>query len=152
VKTNPDLASMQGAIGTWRTTGRHPYLPGRTLRGTATFAWIEDGAFIRMETHMEDPEVPDGVAVFGADQGACTMLYHDARGVSRVYGVELHADGFTWSRDGPDMAQRFQVTVAGDRMTGRGQMKKAGAAAWEGDLELDCERVAHQDREVHGQR
>jgi hypothetical protein len=69
------------------------------------------------------------------------MLYHDVRGVSRLYTVVWHPDGFTWSRDGPDMAQSFRVTIAGDRMTGRGRLRKAGADAWERDLELDFERV-----------
>lgn len=142
--TNAALAPFDRALGTWRVAGRHPLLPGRTLRGRVTFERVEGGAFVRMRTKMEDAEVPEGVALFGTDDaaGTCTMLYHDERGVSRRYEVALDADGFRWSRDDATLAQRFRVTLAKDgrRMQGRGTMSRDGRA-WEGDLDLDYEKV-----------
>ncbi|HXS83498.1 MAG TPA: hypothetical protein VN896_12350 [Methylomirabilota bacterium] len=143
--TNPALAILDGAVGTWTVTGSHPYLPGRTLRGRVTFERIEAGAFVRMHSKMDDPEIPEGVAIFGTDDAdnACTMLYFDVRGVARKYDVALHADGFTWSRDAPQFAQRFRVTIANDgrTMEGEGTMKKDGPA-WEPDLRLSYVRDA----------
>jgi hypothetical protein len=65
------------------------------------------------------------------------------RGVSRRYEVELHADGFSWSRDSPKLTQRFRVTSADDHRTmeGEGTMQKDGGA-WEPDLRLSYVRVA----------
>jgi hypothetical protein len=141
---NPALATLDRAVGAWIVTGSHPYLPDRALRGRVTFERIEDGAFLRMHSKMEDPEIPEAVAIFGTDDAdnACTMLYFDVRGVARVYDVEFHADGFTWSRDAPQFAQRFHVTIANDGQTmeGEGKMKKAGAA-WEADLRLSYVRA-----------
>jgi hypothetical protein len=98
--TNPALASFDRAIGAWSVVGAHPMLPGRALRGRVVFERVDDGAFIRMRSTMDDDDIPDGVALFGTDDdGGCTMLYFDARGVSRTYDVALHDDGFAWSRN-----------------------------------------------------
>jgi hypothetical protein len=91
---------------------------------------------------MEDPELPEGVAVFGtdSDEGTCTMLYFDERGVARTYDVELHEDGFTWSRDAK-FAQSFRVTFASDgrTMASEGKMKRDGGP-WEPDLSMTYTR------------
>lgn len=143
--TNPALATLDRAVGTWTVTGSHPYLTGRTLRGRVTFERIEGGAFLRMHSKIDDPEIPEGVAIFGTDDddNACTMLYFDVRGVARKYDVAFHADGFTWSRNSPQFAQRFRVTIAKDgrTMEGEGTMKKGGQA-WEPDLRLSYVRAA----------
>lgn len=144
MRPNPALASLESALGTWKVTGSHPYLPGRTLHGRVTFERIEGGAFVRMHARTEDPEIPEGVAIFGTDDsdGACTMLYHDERGVARRYEVTLHPDGFTWSRDTEEFSQRFRVTLANDggTMEGEGSMKK-GDGGWEPDLRLSYVRA-----------
>jgi len=145
MKTNPALATLDRVVGTWTVTGSHPYLAGRTLRGRVTFERIEGGAFIRMHMQMEDPEIPECVAIFGTDDAgdACTMLYFDARGVARRYDVALHADGFTWSRDAPQFAQRFRFTIAKDgrSMEGEGAMSRDGRP-WEPDLRLSYARAS----------
>jgi hypothetical protein len=144
MKANPALALLTRTVGTWAVTGSHPYLPGRTLRGKVTFEPIEGGAFLRMHSKMEDPELPEGVAIFGTDgeDETCTMLYFDERGVARKYDVTFQADGYTWSRDSPKFAQRFRVTIAvdGRKMESEGSMKKDGGS-WEPDLRLSYVRV-----------
>jgi len=144
MKTNPALATLDRAVGTWTVTGSHPYFPGRTLRGRVTFERIEGGAFVRMHSKPDDPEIPEGIALFGTDDadGSCTMLYFDVRGVARRYEVTLDPDGFTWSRDTPEFSQRFRVAIAsnGDTMEGEGTMKRDGAE-WEPDLRLSYARV-----------
>lgn len=136
---NPILAPLKGLVGQWRTTGTHPYLSRRTLHGRASFEWIEGAAFLLMRTEMDAAEIPNGVAIFGADDqaGECFMLYFDERGVSRKYDVEIRTDGLVWTRNHPAFAQRFTLTMAADgrSMVGRGEMSRE-KAAWEPDLEL----------------
>lgn len=146
MKPNPALAPLDRAIGgTWEVTGSHPYLPGRTLHGRVTFERIEGGAFVRMHSKMDDPEIPEGVAIFGTDvdDQTCTMLYFDERSIGRRYDVTLREDGFSWSRDTPQFAQRFRVTIAEDgrTMQGEGTMRKGGNE-WEPDLCLSYVRAA----------
>jgi hypothetical protein len=144
MKTNPALSLLDRAVGTWNVTGTHPYLPGRTLPGRVTFERIEGGAFLRMHSKMDDPELPEGVAIFGTDSDdeTCTMLYFDERSVGRRYDVMFDEDGFAWSRDTPRFAQRFRVTIAQDgrTMRGEGTMKKDGSE-WEPDLRLSYVRA-----------
>jgi hypothetical protein len=144
MKTNPALSLLDRTVGTWIVTGSHPQLPGRTLHGRMTFERIEGGAFVRMHSKMDDPELPEGVAIFGtdSDDATCTMLYFDERGVGRRYDVTFHEDGFTWSRDAVQFAQRFRVTLAKDgrTMESEGLMKKDGSE-WEADLRLSYVRA-----------
>lgn len=144
MKTNEALSPLAETIGTWNVTGSHPALPGRSIPGRVTFEHIEGGAFIRMTSKMEDPQFPEGVAIFGTDgdDHSCTMIYFDDRGVSRCYDVTFHEDGFTWSRDSDVFAQRFRVTIAEDgrSMESEGQMKKKGSD-WEPDLRLSYVRT-----------
>jgi hypothetical protein len=97
-----------------------------------------------MHSKMEDPEIPEGVAIFGTDSDdkTCSMLYFDERTVGRRYDVASGEDGFTWSRDTSPLAQRYRVTIAKDgrAMHGEGAMKKDGEA-WEPDLRLSYIRV-----------
>ena len=145
MKRNPALATLDRVVGTWTVTGSHPYLPGRTLHGRVTFEPVEDGAFIRMHSKMDDPEIPEGVAIFGTDDAdnTGTMLYFDARGVARKYSVAFDADSFSWSRNAPQFAQRYHVAIAKNArsMEGEGEMKKDGHA-WEPDLRLSYVRAA----------
>jgi hypothetical protein len=144
MKPNPGLALLDRTLGTWTVTGSHPYFPGRTLHGKVTFERIESGAFVRMHSKMQDPEFPEGVAVFGTDgdDNTCTMLYFDERVVARRYDVAFHPHGFTWSRNSPKFSQRFHVTIADDgrKMESEGTMKKQDGE-WEPDLRLSYLRV-----------
>ncbi|HTJ45896.1 MAG TPA: hypothetical protein VL463_27520 [Kofleriaceae bacterium] len=140
---NPALAKLAGLVGEWTTEGTHPMVPGKTFHGRVTFEWIEDGAFLRMRSRTDEPEIPDGVAVFGSDDehGTHSMLYFDERKVSRRYEVEVRDDGLRWSRDSSKLAQRYDLRIVdgGARMIGKGELSRDGAS-WEGDLSLTYER------------
>lgn len=140
MKSNPALSALDRTLGTWSVTGTHPMMPGRTLRGEVTFERVEGGAFVCVRSKMVDPEIPEGIALFGTDDehGTCTLIYFDARGVSRNYTVTFHDDGFTWSRASEKLAQRFRLTIASDgaSMLGEGSMQQDGGA-WGPDLRLE---------------
>jgi len=144
-KENTRLAAFAPLLGDWLTTGKHPHLPGRTLRGRVSFERIEDGAFVRMRSTSAEPEIPSGVAIFGSDdaEGAGAMLYFDERGVSRRYAFELREGELSWRRDDPAFRQRFTIRVqrGGQQLSGKGEMSRDDAP-WEGDLDLEYERAA----------
>jgi hypothetical protein len=145
VQPNPHLQRLAVLVGNWTTQGTHPMLPGRTLHGHTTFAWIESGAFLLARTHIDEPEIPDGVAIIGTDDGrpdAGGMLYFDVRGVSREYRWSISGNVWTWSRDDAKLAQRIKLTISEDgrSIVSTGEMSKNGGA-WEPDLQLDYTRV-----------
>ena len=140
---NPSLHPLGWLIGRWATVGSHPQLPGTVLRGRASCEWLEDGAFLRMRTWTEHPQVPDGVAIIGSDDAlrAFSMLYFDERGVSRRYELTVDGTVVRWWRDAPDFSQRYTWTLAADgrTMRGVGELSRDGTS-WEPDLELTYTR------------
>ena len=143
-KPNPALAPFGVLVGTWRTVGTHPLVPGTTFHGRTSFAWMEGGAFLLMHSQIEEPEIPSAIAVFGSDDatGECSMLYFDERGVSRRYEVSLRDNVWTWWRNDPAFSQRVVGTIAADGRTivSRGEMSRDGAG-WEPDLALTYTRL-----------
>lgn len=143
-KANPELEPFGVLIGRWSTTGTHPYFPGVTVRGRATFEWLEGGAFLLSRSDPDHPQFPAGVSVFGTDDasGKCYMLYFDERSVSRKYDVSLEGRVLHWWRDDPVFAQDFTLTIAdgGDEMVAQGRMSNEGGP-WEDDLRIVYTRI-----------
>ena len=143
-KPNPRLQPLSVLVGTWKTVGTHPLVPGKTFHGSVSFSWIEGGAFLRMHSQIDEPEIPTAIAVFGTDDGSdsCSMLYFDERGVSRRYEAGLHDNEWRWWRNDPEFSQRFVGTIApdGGTIVGRGEFSRNGGP-WEPDLALTYNRV-----------
>jgi len=100
---NPALDPLAFLIGEWRTTGKHPKVPNKTLCGRTSFAWHEGGAFLIMRQEIDEPQFPDGVAIIGSDDsGKFSMTYFDERGVSRARSGDALATiarlALTWAR------------------------------------------------------
>jgi hypothetical protein len=148
---NPNLAPLEPLIGEWEMEA---VVEGETvMRGTSTFAWTEDGAFLRQtadgeatpgslwEGHLPFPTV----AITGADDtlDSYSVLYSDARGVVRIYAMTV-ADGVIrqW-RNAPDFHQRFTATVSDDgaRIHAQWEMSNDGEN-WSLDFELTYTRVS----------
>ena len=143
-KPNPALEPLSVLVGTWKTIGTHPLVPGTTFHGRTSFAWMAGGAFLIMHSEIDEPEIPSGIAVFGTDDttGECSMLYFDERGVSRRYEVTLQNNVWKWWRNAPGFSQHCTTTIAPDgrTMASRGQYSRDGIS-WEPDLELTYTRV-----------
>lgn len=140
---NPRLAPLAFLLGEWTTIGSHPMLPGPPLEGQTTFAWSDGGAFMVMHSHVDHPQVPDGVAYLGSDDraGTFTMIYFDEREVSRIYEVEVGEGSVTWSRDDPELAQSMTLTAQpGGTIASRGRMSQNGGK-WRDDLSQTFNRT-----------
>jgi len=141
---NPKFKPFSKVIGKWKTVGTHPYLPNRTLHGQTSFEWIEGGAFLRMRSEIDEPEIPSGIAVFGSDDasGEYFMIYFDERTVSRKYDVSWHDEHWKWWRNALGFSQRCTLTFTDDgrKMLSQGELSKDGSI-WEKDLELIYTRV-----------
>lgn len=107
-----------------------------------------------MHSEMRQPEVPQGVAIFGSDDNASIVLiYFDQRGVSRHYQVSINGSEMRWRRDDPKISQRmsFIVSADGKVIEQVGQMSEGGGP-WQDDLTLTYHAVASEptDPTVNG--
>lgn len=142
---NGAAEALAPLIGIWDTVGVHGMIPGTTLHGRASFEWLEPSGLVVMRSRIhEDVGVPAGVAVIGSDDqlGTYSMVYYDARGVSRIQGVSVDGAVLRWWRDTPDFAQRYTLTVEPDgrTMVGTGELSRDGST-WQQDLDLTYTRV-----------
>jgi hypothetical protein len=145
MQANPRLQALAVLVGEWTTVGAHPMLPGKTFHGRTTYGWLDSGAFLRGQMHIDEPEIPDGVAILGTDDAtsdAGAMLYFDTRNVSREYRWTMSGNVLTWSRNAPGFSQRMVLTIAedGQRIEAQGEMSRNGQT-WEPDLQLTYSRV-----------
>jgi hypothetical protein len=95
--------------------------------------------------HIEEPEIPDGVAILGTDDAtpdAGAMLYFDVRNVAREYRWTMSGNVWAWSRNAPGFSQRMLLTIAedGQSVEAKGEMSQDGLT-WEPDLQLTYSRV-----------
>jgi hypothetical protein len=132
---NPALKPFEVLIGEWKSTGLHPYFPDAELHGRVIFEWIEGGAFVLMHSEIDHPKFPDGIAIFGSDDGAQAyyMIYFDERGVSRKYDVMITETQLKWWRDDKHFSQRFTMDITKDKLVTTGEMSREGGE-WEKDL------------------
>jgi hypothetical protein len=141
---NSALAPLERLVGTWTTTGTHALIPDTPLHGRTTFEWIEGGAFLKMQSEIDEPQIPTGLAIIGSDDatGQISMLYFDERGVSRRYEASMHGDVWRWWRNAPGFSQRYSCTISDDgrTMIGKGELSKDGST-WQKDLDLTYTRV-----------
>ncbi|MEV0646183.1 hypothetical protein AB0I28_13060 [Phytomonospora sp. NPDC050363] len=138
---NAKMAELEGLVGQWRITLSDAWFlepAGTEVTGSATVEWIGE-AFIAMRTTLQGEL--DMVLGRSDARDAYTALYHDDRGVSRVF--EMTFDGGNWvlSRADPDFHQRFVATVEPDRISGRWEASEDAGATWRKDFDLVYDRV-----------
>jgi hypothetical protein len=130
-------------VGSWRTTLRNAWFlepPDREVPGSATVEWLSD-AFVVFRWTMEGDvggATSEMVLVLGRSdpQDAYTALYHDERGVCRVYAMTFDGSHWTLNREDSDMFQRFVADVEPDLIQGRWEASDDEGATWRTDFEL----------------
>ena len=108
--------------------------------GRATFEWLGD-AFVAMRSSMDGEPIWD--LVFGRSDAVEQMfaLYHDNRGVSRLFTMTFDGSGWTLSREDPDFHQRFIADVEPERISGRWEASEDEGRSWRKDFDLLFRRV-----------
>ena len=73
-------------------------------RGHTTVTLTEDGKLMRVHSIAEDQRFPESLMIVGADEASddYTALYHDSRGVYRVYRMRLAEGKWTIWREAPN--------------------------------------------------
>jgi hypothetical protein len=142
---NPALKDLEPLVGEWSVEIAFPTDPVTTVRGSVSFAWLDGGAFLVMRSGGIEWSGPSSsIGVVGRDDIVETysMLYFDARGVSRIY--EMSFDDGVWKqwRSAPGFSQRFTGTLGDDGSTIMARWEKSSDGAhWDHDFDLTYTRL-----------
>ncbi len=140
---NEGLARLEGLVGEWDLTLTNSwFLDSMDTRvaGEATFEWLDE-AFLVWRWWAGDRAEP-AVMVIGRNDARdeYTVLSWDYRGVSRVFAMTWDDGVWAVSREDPDFHQRFQATVAPDRIEMRVEASEDAGQTWRKDFDLIFER------------
>jgi hypothetical protein len=140
---NAALQELEGLIGEWKLSMANAWFlenPESEEAGSATISWLGD-AFLELR------------ATLGTDQGTWhwvigrsdpreqfVLLYHDERGVCRVFDMTFADVQWTLVREDPDFHQRFIATVESDRIVSRSEASEDLGKTWRKDFDLIFER------------
>jgi hypothetical protein len=139
---NPALTQLDDLIGDWTLTMTGAWFLDSLdteVPGSATFEWLGE-SFVAM--HSEEGGDPGWELVFGHSdaQEAYTALYHDERGVSRVFAMTFTPTEWTMTREDPDFHQRFVARREGDRIVGQWDASEDGGRTWRKDFDVIFQR------------
>jgi hypothetical protein len=135
--SNPALENLGRLVGKWQVELAFPSDPSNKIHVQVAFDWLEDGAFVI--EHFST-----STWIIGPDDSNDTysVLYHDDRGVSRIYLMNL--DNATWKlwRNSPGFSQRFEGKFSADSDTITARWEKSfDGSTWEHDFDLTYQRV-----------
>jgi uncharacterized cupin superfamily protein len=144
----PALRALTPLVGEWQLVlWGGTFLPDPAQRvdaGRVRFEWIEHGAALAMRQGGDEQTPPAARMLISRDQDDehYTVLYSDARGVTRVYLMSLSAGHWRLWRNNPSFAQRFHASLSDDgtRMTGQWE-KAVDGGPWEYDFNVEYVRV-----------
>jgi hypothetical protein len=130
-------------VGRWKMEmANGPHVKG-TVRGEATFEWLDGGGYLVVRTTVDAPEFPNSVAVIGPREGSDEIVQHyfDTRGVARIYSMSLDAGEWRLWRDAPEFSQRCVLKLEGDVMRGAWEMARDGTTFVK-DFDITYTRVS----------
>ena len=139
---NPALAELDALMGDWVLTMSGAWFldsPDIEVPGQATFEWVGD-AFVAMRSELGGDPAWDLVIGHSDANEAYTVLYHDERGVGRVFAMTFSPTEWTLARQDPDFHQRFVGERQGDRIVGHWDASEDGGRSWRKDFDLVFER------------
>lgn len=144
---NPALARLGVLIGVWHMAlSGASFLPdpNEAVHGRVEIQPIEEGGVLTIRQFIDEIGPPAAVWLVGCDdsQPDFTVLYADARSVSRVYSMRISETHWHIWRDDPAFAQRFDATIGADGRQIVGRWEKRGAdGTWEHDFNVTYSRL-----------
>jgi len=140
---NPALNPLKGWVGDWEMElSNASFLPRPSDRGKGgpvLIEWVQDGAFLAMRMGDKSTSPPQALWLIGRDDSTpnYTVLYYDARCVSRVYEMSFSEGVWKMWREAPGFWQRYEGTVSKDGKTITAHWEKSSdGSRWEHDFDV----------------
>jgi len=140
---NEALQQLDGLVGDWTLAMTDAWFlddPATVVEGAARVAWLAD-AFLELRGGLGTDQASWHWIIGRSDaREQLVLLYHDERGVLRVFDMTFGGGDWTLVREDPDFHQRFIATVGPDRIDGRWEASEDAGVTWRKDFDLIFER------------
>lgn len=146
-QTNPALKPLEVLVGEWEMElSNASFLPdpSETIKGRVTFEWVQDGAFLLLRMGDKPPSPPAALWLISRDESALlyTVLYYDARTVSRVYEMSFSEGVWKMWRNAPGFSQRYEGNISNDGKTITARWEKSfDGTTWEHDFNVTYTKI-----------
>jgi len=133
------LSALDPLAGAWALTISDAVFlePGAEAPGSGTVEWVGE-AFLVLRLELGG-ELTMAIGRSDAND-TYEVLYHDDRGVSRLFAMTWGEGRWTMHREDPDFHQRFVADVETDRILGRWEASEDGGQTWRKDFDLGFDR------------
>jgi hypothetical protein len=140
---NEAIAALEPLVGDWKLTMTNAWFldsMDTKVEERASIEWLDD-AFLVLRS-WSDAEEREWTWVIGRSDAneRYEVLYHDERGVARVFEMTFGDGRWTMSREDPDFHQRLVSTVEPDRITSQVDASEDAGKTWRKDFDLIWER------------
>jgi hypothetical protein len=140
---NDALRRLEPLVGEWDVTLTHAWFLDSLdteIRGSATIEWYED-AFLLVHGAFPGRTAEQGGSAWtmalarNDPRDTFVALYHDDRGVSRVFDMTFADGEWTLLREDPDFHQRLVIRIGDDRLEWRADASEDAGQTWRKDLD-----------------
>lgn len=145
-----ELMRLEPLVGDWDVTLTHAWFLeslDTEIHGTATIEWCAD-AFVLLRSTWQGRTAEQGGSAWAMafsrndPRDTFVALYHDDRGVSRVFDVTFADGESTLLREDPDFHQRIVIRMGKDRLDWRADASEDAGKTWRKDLDYIFERTS----------
>ncbi len=141
------MQALDVLVGDWKITMTGAWFLESLeteIHGTARFEWIgsDRDAFLVMTSELNGEPAWDYVIGRSDARDRFFALYHDERGVNRLFDMTFGGGEWTMLREDPDFHQRLVATVESDRVHMRADASEDAGQTWRKDLDLFFDRVS----------
>ncbi len=137
---NNALAALEPLIGEWEYTLYNCWFLSSMDTKAKGFTTIErlHESFVVVRTTGAD-QMPGGIWVIGYSdpQEKYEMLYHDERGVARIFNMTFDGKKAVFLREDADMYQRLTLETTENGLHSVAEMSEDKGKTWRKDLEMD---------------
>jgi hypothetical protein len=137
------MRQLEPLVGDWDVTMTHAWFLetlDTEIHGAATIEWYAD-AFLLLRLRFRGRSAEQGgsasAMAFSRNDPRDTFvaLYHDDRGVSRVFAMTFADGEWTLLREDPDFHQRLVMRIGEDRLDWRADASEDAGRTWRKDLD-----------------
>lgn len=137
------MASLDVLVGEWTLRMEDAWFlepsDAAEAGGSVVVEWFGE-AFLMLRFDLGGPM---SLAIGRSDANdTYQVLYHDDRGVCRLFSMTWGDGRWTMNREDPDFHQRFVADVSPDRIDGRWEASEDEGRTWRKDFDLVFVRSA----------